>query len=210
MKAIIFCSGNIDDYTDLKDRNFNNILIICADGGLKHTEALGITPDAVIGDRDSYTKDLNIDAEVFVYPSKKDFTDTHLCVDYAIDKGCSEIELLGGFGGRHDHEYSHYCLMAYALKKGVKLKMTDKYNEVFMEDKPFVLKRGKRKYISFFPYGSDVESFSVKGLKYSAENIMLSCGLVQATSNEFESEDRAEISFKSGMVLVMLCDDKGD
>ena len=175
----------------------------------KRRKALGITPDVVIGDRDSYAEYLGLDtAEVLVYPAEKDFTDTHLCVDYAIEKGCSEIELLGGFGGRHDHEYSHYCLMAYALKKGVKLKMTDKYNEIWMEDKPFILEKGKRKYVSFFPYGSDVEGFSVKGLKYSAKDITLSCGLVQASSNEFEDCERAEVSFKGGMLLVMLCDDK--
>ncbi len=210
MKAVIFCGGEIENYEKLKQRCFDDILVLCADSGLKHTEALGIVPDIIIGDNDSWTAEYvkSEKTEVFVYPAKKDFTDTHLCVDCAIERGCREIEILGGFGGRHDHEYSHYCLMAYALKKGVKVKMSDAHNDVWMENKPFVLEKTNRKYVSFFPFGGDVEGFSVSGLKYSARDMTLLCGFVQATSNEFTDCGRAEVDFKSGMLLVMLCDDK--
>lgn len=208
MKAVIFCSGDIKDYSRLRQRSFEDILVLCADGGLRHTETLGIVPAVIIGDNDSWIREYSTSAKVLVYPTKKDFTDTHLCIDYAIEQGCLEIEILGGFGGRHDHEYSHYCLMAYALKKGVRVKMTDEHNDIWMESKPFVLHKTGRKYVSFFPYGGDVEGFSVKGLEYSAENLTLFCGLVQATSNEFGDSDRAEVNFKSGTLLVMLCDDK--
>ena len=35
----------------------------------------------------------------------------------------------------------------------------------------------------------------------------LDCGRVQASSNEFAGADEAQISFRSGVVLVMLCQD---
>ena len=63
--------------------------------------------------------------------------------------------------------------------------------------------------MSFFPYGGNVEGFTVKGLKYSAENIILDCGEAQASSNEFTDSEKAEILFNKGYVLVMRCKDKG-
>lgn len=207
MKAVIFCNGEIRDYEWVKKRSFDNVLVICADGGLRHTRTIGVKPDIIIGDNDSWETEYSDSAEVFIYPPKKDFTDTQLCVDCAIERGCDEIEIIGGFGGRHDHEYSHYCLMAYALDMGIRLKMTDERNVIYMEDKPFVLKKSGHKYVSFFPYGGDVEGFSVKGLEYEADNMTLRCGLVQASSNEFADCETVQVDFKSGRLLVMLCND---
>lgn len=208
MKAIIFCSGEIRDYEYLKNRDFDNCLIICADGGLRHAEALNIIPDVIIGDGDSYKGDFPQNGKVIRYPSDKDFTDTNLCIDYAIEKGYKEIEILGGLGGRRDQEFSHYCLMAYGLSKNIKIKMSDELNEITMENKPFILKKGDKKYVSFFPYGGTVEGFSVKGLKYETENMCLEPHLVQASSNEFSNNDIAEITFKSGTLLIILSRDR--
>lgn len=208
MKAIIFCGGEIEDYTYLKDMDFDEPLVICADGGLKHTKALGVVPDIIIGDGDSWQGEYPSGPEIIKYPTDKDFTDTDLCVDCAIDKGCTEIELLGGIGGRLDHEFSHYCIMRRGLSNGVRIKMINEQNEIWMEDKPFIIKRDEKKYISFFPYGGSVEGFTVRGLKYKAAYMTLSCERVQASSNEFVDGDTAEIFFKSGTLLVMRCKDK--
>lgn len=208
MKAIIFCSGEIRDYEYLKNRDFDNCLIICADGGLRHAEALNIIPDVIIGDGDSYKGEFPQNRNVIRYPSDKDFTDTNLCIDYAIEKGYKEIEILGGLGGRRDQEFSHYCLMAYGLSKNIKIKMSDELNEISMENKPFIFKKGDKKYVSFFPYGGTVEGFSVKGLKYETENMCLEPHLVQASSNEFSNNDTAEITFKSGTLLIILSRDR--
>ena len=84
----------------------------------------------------------------------------------------------------------------------------DGSHEIWMEDKPFALYPNDKKYISFFPYGGDVCGFTVKGLKYQAEDICLSCDRVQASSNQFDGEEQAKISFQSGgVILVMRCND---
>lgn len=207
MGAVIFCSGIINDYDSLKKRDFSDELIICADGGVRHTNELGLCPNVIIGDNDSWREEYPDVAEVYEYPRRKNFTDTQLCIDYAIEHGYYDIEILGGFGGRHDHEYSHYCLMEYALERDVRVVMKNENNCIWMEKTPFVLEHAGYKYVSFFAYGGSVEEFSVKGLKYTADNMLLKSGLVQATSNEFVEGETAEISFKSGTLLVMLCDD---
>lgn len=207
MKAIIFCNGKTDNYNFLKSYNYENCLIICADGGVEHAKAVGVIPDVVIGDEDSTTFDVPSETKIIKYPTDKDYTDTQLCIDYAIEHNCNEIVLLCASGGRLDHEYSHYCLLAYGLKNNVKIKIVDEYNEVWMEDKPFCINKSDKKYVSFFAYGGDVEGFTVNGLKYSAIGIDLSSCAVQASSNEFTDELVADISFNSGKVLVIMSND---
>lgn len=205
--AVIFCGGPIASYDYLKAMDFQGKLIICADGGLKHLEVLGLSADVIIGDHDSWTGEYPESAEVIKLPTEKDFTDTNFCIDYLVERGYKNIEIIGGMGGRADHEFSHYCLLAYGLSKGARIRMTDGHNEIWMENKPFTLCRGDKKYVSFFPFGGAVEGFSVRGLKYPADNIRLECDKVQASSNEFLDCETAKIDFKSGTLLVMLCED---
>ena len=205
--ACIFGSAPIADYEALKPCLPQGALVICADGGLRHALRLGLRPDVVIGDSDSREATVPEGTVFYAYPTDKDFTDTNLCLDYALEQGCTEILLLGGIGGRIDHEFSHFCLMQYALRRGAVLKMIDAANEVWMADKGFTLPAKGKKYVSFFPYGGPVEGFAIKGLKYEAEDMTLDCGKVQASSNEFAGADSAEVSFRSGTLLVMRCRD---
>lgn len=204
-RAIIFCSGEMDT-----DRvwipEYQKDLILCADGGYRHAKRLGVIPDLIIGDLDSGLTEYPSEIASRIYPSEKDATDTNLCLDYAIEQGCNEVIIFGGIGGRLDHEYSHYALLLYGLKHGVRVRMVNGHHEIWMEDKPFSMEPNEKKYISFFPYGGDVEDFTVHGLKYEAEHMSLSCGQVQASSNQFDGGDRAEVSFRDGgILLVMRC-----
>lgn len=207
-RAIIFCSGDMDS-NEVFLPEYRHDLILCADGGYRHAKRLGIIPDLIIGDLDSGIEQYPDEVANRIYPSEKDMTDTNLCLDYAIEQGCEEVVILGGIGGRLDHEFSHYALMYYGLKRGVRVVLVNEENELWMEDKPFALYLDKKKYVSFFPFGGNVEEFSVRGLKYETENMTLSCDKVQASSNQFDGEERAEISFREGgVLLVMRCSDR--
>lgn len=208
MKGIIFSSGEIRDYDMLKKLDFSDKYIICADNGYSHALKLGIVPDVIIGDNDSYKTDYPENIKHFLYPPEKDYTDTNMAINLAIEYGCDEIDLYGGLGGRADHEFSHYCLIKYALDRGVKLKMIDDINEIWMENKPFVVPPSDKKYVSFFAYGGEVTHVSIKGFKYEAEDMELSPGLVQASSNEYTENGKAEVKFESGTVLVILSNDR--
>lgn len=206
MKAYIFCNGPINDYGFLKNKDYSDCLIICADGGMRHTEKLKITPDVIVGDFDS-AKSRPSDISAVECPTQKDYTDTERCVDLAIERGCKDIELIGAFGGRADHEFSHYCIMAHALKKGVSLIAVDNKNAAFMKDGPFTITDAKKKYVSFFAYGGEVEGLCLKGLKYELNGVLLGCDTTLSVSNEFLPDKNAEISFDKGMLLVILSED---
>lgn len=207
MRCFIFSSAVIRNYKWLEKLDFSNSYIICADGGIKHTKSLGLVADVWMGDGDSLDGSSPYAKEIFTFPPEKDNTDTDLAVMLALERGLKDITLIGGLGGRLDHEYSHYCLLKKITDSGAEGRILDEKNSVTMKNSSFSLQKCGQKYISFFPFGGDVANFSVKGLKYECENILLKCGEVQASSNCFVENDEAKISFDSGYVLVICSED---
>ncbi len=208
-KAYIFCAAPIADYGYLRKLDFADSLLICADGGIRHTDALGLTPHIWVGDRDSCKVEIPPAAETYFYPTDKDFTDTNLAIDCALERGCKEIILIGALGGRLDHEYSHYCLLKYILEKGGRGTLLNEHNEITMTlPSSFTLRKDEKKYVSFLPFGDTVKGLCIRGLKYEVENFTLNNSRVQATCNEFAEKDTAQISFTEGCLLIMRCEDE--
>jgi thiamine pyrophosphokinase len=80
-------------------------LVVAADGGARHAAVLGVKIDAWVGDFDS-SDDLNLSLPRTVYPRAKASTDAELAVQWAREKGASELGILGAFGGRFDHTFA--------------------------------------------------------------------------------------------------------
>ncbi len=207
MRCFVFSSGQIESYDFLKEFNFENSFVICADGGYKHVQNLGIVPDLWLGDGDSLKSANIIAKEIVSFPPQKDNTDTDLAVMEALKRGYKDITILGALGGRLDHEYSHFCLLRKILDNGGRGTILDSHNEITMENKSFSVFPNDKKYISFFPFGGDVRDFCVRGLCYETKDMRLVSGEVQASSNCFVGERSGEISFSSGYVLVIRSND---
>ena len=83
------------------------VLFIAADSGLTAAESAEIKPDWIIGDMDSLQDNSRLTLypteRVIRHPRDKDFTDTELAFNLAAEKGCDEIWIIGGGGGRIDH-----------------------------------------------------------------------------------------------------------
>ena len=203
--AVIFCSGDLDMEVPFKREE---TLVICADGGYRHAKKMGIVPDMIIGDCDSFEETYPEEIPHLIYPSEKDETDAMLCLNWAIKEGCDEVWILGGLGGRLDHEFSNFALLMYGLKQGVTVKLANHQNEIWMTDKPVAISPGDKKYISFFPYGGEVEGFSLKGFRYEVDTMTLTCDTVRCACNEFVADTVGEVSFTKGYLLIMCCQDK--
>lgn len=207
MKCYIFSSGQISSYDWLKEIDFSGVFVICADGGIRHAKMLGLSVDIWMGDGDSLDSEESLAKEIIKFPVKKDNTDTDLAVEYALERGFRDITILGALGGRIDHEFSHFCLLKKIVNSGGKGFLLDEKNLITMENKSFDLINNGRKYVSFFPFGGDVENFSVKGLLYETEGIILESGKVQASSNQFADSKKARVTFDDGYILVIFSDD---
>ena len=97
--CVIFCAGGFDG---LAKPIAHNDYIIAADGGLAHTQALGLTPHAVLGDFDSYSGKLPEGIAIERFPVEKDDTDTMLATQFieGVDN-VSNLHLLAVYGSRN-------------------------------------------------------------------------------------------------------------
>ena len=111
--CIIFCAA---DFFGLVEPVGPEDFIIAADGGLRHTQALGITPNEIIGDFDSlgYTPQ-----GATVFPVEKDDTDCMLAIKRGLERGCRRFVIYGGLGGKRlDHTMANFQSLGYLATHG--------------------------------------------------------------------------------------------
>ena len=197
-ECVIFCAAECDGLArPIGPESF----VIAADGGLRHTEKLGIAPDAVLGDFDS----LGFCPEgANVFPVEKDDTDAMLAVRLGLERGCEEFLLYGSLDGpRLDHTVANFQTLQFLADHGAAGYLIGNTTMVT------VVKNGKITFpaglsgtISVFCMGPDAVGVTEKGLFYSLENGTLSSGFPLGVSNHFTGE-AAEISVKNGSLLVL-------
>lgn len=197
-ECVIFCAAECDGLArPIGPESF----VIAADGGLRHTEKLGIAPDAVLGDFDS----LGFCPEgANVFPVEKDDTDAMLAVRLGLRRGCGEFLLYGSLDGpRLDHTVANFQTLQFLAEHGAAGYLIGNTTMVT------VVKNGKITFpaglsgtISVFCMGPDAVGVTEKGLFYGLENGTLSSGFPLGVSNHFTGE-AAEISVKNGSLLVL-------
>ena len=196
--CIIFCAAG---FTGLAAPIGAEDLVIAADGGLAHTQTLGITPDVILGDFDS----LGYAPEgANVFPVEKDDTDSMLAVRHGLAEGCDTFFLYGSLDGpRLDHTIANIQTLQFIADQG---------GAGYLIGKDFMLTVVKNGAISFpagctgtvsvFCLGPDARGVTLKGLYYPLEEGTLTSGFPLGVSNHFTGE-RAEISLREGSLLVL-------
>ena len=197
-ECVIFCAAEFDRLArPISDGAF----VIAADGGLRHTRMLGLSPDAVLGDFDSlgYTP---VGANVF--PVEKDDTDAMLAVRLGLERGCEEFVLYGSLDGpRLDHTIANFQTLQFLTDRGAAGYLVGNRTLVT------VLKNGTLRFpagtegtLSVFCMGRDAEGVTERGLYYSLEDGRLTSGFPLGVSNHFTGA-QAEISVKEGSLLIL-------
>jgi len=211
MKAVIVSGGNAPSHELIKSELINSSILICGDSGANCLKEYKIEPSYLIGDFDSVKPNVleyfkNKKCIIEKYPENKDFTDTYLCMEKALNNGADEIVFLGCTGTRIDHTLGNIGLMLKCVRNGVKAYIKDDNNTIFITDKPIVLSKTNSKYFSVYAYSEKVECLTIKNAKYPLTNYNLTIGDPLTISNEFLDGDII-IEFKSGLLLVMICKD---
>ncbi len=186
MKAVIFLNGDKPSKDLIK--KITASLIICADGAYEYLKDI-ITPTVVLGDFDSGNKPVNDNFEVIEYPVEKDYTDGHLCLSLAIERGATTVEIYGAFGGRVDHFYANLSLLYQAKKRGVECSLCDEKQSVFLKDGKFTIKTEKNKTISIEPFFKTAHIIKTEGLKWQMEGVTLNREHILGISNVATSDE---------------------
>lgn len=210
MKAAIICNGNIENYDVIKEKLIQVDFIICADGGTRHAYHMNIIPNIIIGDMDS-SKDeyieyyINKEVPIIRYSSDKDKTDTHICLEYAMEK-YDEILLLGATGARLDHTLGNVSILKLAADKGKTACIVDENNEIYVVKDGIRLDGSKGDILSLLPLGSKVEGINLEGVEYPLQNAVMEIGNPYGVSNKFK-EKVVVLTITSGYMIVIKSKD---
>ncbi len=95
--------------------------VIAADRGMIHAAVLGLTPELWVGDFDSAGSELKIqyrDIPRHIHPAEKAATDGGHAIAVALERGATELVLVGGFGGQTDHTVGHCGQVLHLANSG--------------------------------------------------------------------------------------------
>lgn len=196
----IFCAG---DFSGLVEPPAEGDLILAADGGLRHTQALGLTPDRVLGDFDSlgYTP---AGPEVERFPVEKDDTDSMLGIKLGLARGYRRFLLYGAMDGpRLDHTVANFQALAYLTGQGAFGYLVGAVTLAT------VLAPGQLTFapqaegtVSVFCLGADASGVSLRGLQYPLDNATLTASFPLGVSNHFLGRE-AQVSLAAGRLLIL-------
>lgn len=212
MRAVIFCGGQIADREAVRPHLQPADLIIAADAGARHALAFGLVPHLAVGDFDSGGPELQaqlagMGVPVHQVPVAKDETDTHLAVREALQRGATEIVLLGATGDRLDHTIANVLLLP-GLPPGVTALIVDAKNVIQLLRAPgrVQLRGAAGEFVSLLPLTPRVQGIHTEGLLYPLHDGTLAWGESRGVSNQLVGEVAA-VSAGEGALLIIQARD---
>lgn len=178
--------------------------IIACDGGWKRLEQWNTQPHLVVGDFDSSHPPKGM--ECICLPTEKDDTDTHYAARLAVQKGYTQIIMLGALGGaRMEHTFANIATALWLARQGCKVSLVDENSRVYpvLSGQCFSLAYDPAVYLSIFPLQSVASGVSLKGTKYPMQDGTLNSDYPIGVSNEILA-DGAEIQAGQGDLLVIV------
>ncbi len=197
-RCLVFCAGGFDGLLFPPGKED---FIIAADGGVRHVQALHLTPDMVLGDFDSlgYAPE-----NALRYPVEKDDTDAMLAARHGLQQGFAEFIFYGALEGpRLDHTIANLQTLRFLADRGAKAALVGKTQTVtLLKDGALSFPETAQGTISLFCMGSPAKGVTIRGLKYPLENGNMDAGFPLGVSNQFLGR-QASVTVETGSLLVI-------
>jgi thiamine pyrophosphokinase len=210
LRAVVFANGELNDLQHTLGWITEGDLIIAADGGSRHSLALGVIPDILIGDFDSLEPEQLADFEnkgsrVIQHPARKDFTDLELALRYACEQGLDEILVIGALGARWDQTLANLLLPAHPDLASARISLIDGLQEIRLvrPGETLFVQGQPGDTVSLIPLNENASGVSTQGLEYPLFDETLAFGATRGVSNVLIDET-AEITLRQGMLLCIL------
>ena len=201
--AFIYVGGDVFPNNVIR-RPKENDIVLAADSGFLNAERCGVMPTVVVGDFDSVNeKFIPKGVERVTVPAEKDFTDTMLAVEVALEREVSEIVIIGGLSGRLDHTLSNMGVLRMLDSKRIYASAEDGKNRMrYLKNSNTLIARSGYKYLSLIVDGDVAKGVSVEGCKYPLSNATLKSDNQYAISNEIE-KNLALVTVKKGALFII-------
>ena len=196
-KCVIFCAAGFSGLLE----PLADAFVIAADGGLQHTQKLGVAPDVILGDFDSLGY---VPEDANVFPVEKDYTDAMLAVRHGLAVGCREFLLYGSLDGKRlDHTVANFQTLQFlADNGGFGYLIGEDYLVTVVKDGAVTFPAGAEGILSVFCMGADAEGVTIEGAQYGLTEGTLSAGFPLGVSNHFTGQE-TKVSVKNGSLLLL-------
>lgn len=180
-------------------------LVVAADSGYDVAVSHGLTVDVLVGDFDSIvTEVIPSDVVVHRHDPDKDATDLELALETAMAEQPERVVVVGGAGGRVDHELATATLLC-----SPRWEMVEELDWVTDRGWSHVV-RGRRLLhgdvgatVSLIPMGGDASGVTTRGLRWELAGATLRHGTTLGVSNVFVAPV-AEVRVEEGCLLAVI------
>ncbi|GAK61329.1 thiamine pyrophosphokinase [Candidatus Vecturithrix granuli] len=208
MRVVIFVNGEFHEPQRVRDVLQPEDYIIAVNGGTRHALSIGVLPQAIIGDLDSFTPKeqarIHPDKTMILrFPARKDKTDLELALRHALDKNATTILLLAALGGRLDQSMGNVFLLTLPELHGIDVKILEGRHTAFLIRDHAEITGQPGDTVSILPIGGDAVGVANHGLEWPLHDATLPLGSTRGISNVM-LEGRASISVQTGMLLCVV------
>jgi thiamine pyrophosphokinase len=209
-RVVIFSGGRLDLWALAHVREGDRL--IGADHGALFLVEHGFVPQLSVGDFDSVTpQQLNWiregSSKTEAYdPIDKDYTDTELAFERALEMQPDEIILVGALGTRFDHSLANVHLLVKAMQRGIPASIADEHNEIRLTANSLTVRAVGYSNVSLLPLTPRVTGITLSGFRYPLTDAVLQMGQSLGISNVLEAQE-GRITVSEGWLLVIQSKD---
>ena len=213
MRIIIFANGELPNLQKASALIKQDDFIICADGGIRHALAMGLTPHILIGDLDSLPSTFQpfdnaqgklstFNGEVILFPKDKNETDLELAINHAVTLNPKQILIVAALGGRIDQTLANITLLSNLQLSTCDMRLSDGVEEIFFCKDQVEVRGRSGDIVSLIPWQGNVEGVVTENLKWKLKYETLYSDKTRGISNEMTS-NLATIAIKKGLLLIV-------
>jgi thiamine pyrophosphokinase len=167
----------------------------------------GVVPHVVVGDLDSLSLPAqrrlrSAGRELVQLPARKDETDLELALLQAVERGATEIDVVGALGGRIDHTLGNIFLLTMPQLAGTQVRIVDDGAELWVARESTEVPGTPGDLVSLIPLTPEVRGIVTEGLEYRLNGDSLYMGAARGVSNVMTAK-RATVTLESGLLLVV-------
>ena len=204
-RAVLFANGEALNLTtlELQAQDF----LVAVDGGLHHLQALGLSPQLLIGDMDSLSTQ-EVEAcqqagiEILRYPPAKNKTDLELALDEVLQRGYRNILIAFALGGRLDQTLANLALLSRPDLNDYAVRIDDGLTGVTLLRHTITLACQPGDTVSLLPWGGEAGGVVTHGLEFALVGETLLPWQTRGMSNRCTGE-RFSVSLEHGALLLI-------
>jgi thiamine pyrophosphokinase len=204
MDTILIFAGGDPVEPDLAQELPGADLVMAADSGYDSAVLLGYAVDVLVGDLDSIVA-THLPDHVIVerHPVDKDQTDLDLALDLAMRDDPSRIVVVGGTGGRLDHELATASLICDERWSEVEIDWVSSRGRAHVIRRRRIVHGDVGATVTLLAIGGPVTGLSTRGLKWELDGAIFEPGSTWGVSNVMQNPI-ADIKVGSGCLLVVF------